>query len=1245
MRLDAMIKGWFTACLLAAPAAATGAEPLAFWQFGTEETTRLEAVGGVHRDQPGPRPPAFPDFPLGNTAVRFDGQGSRFTFSDPGDNSRFDFSNGDAITLESWVNISEMKKGENLYIVGKGRTHNPAYPKDNQNWALRVREVNGTARVSFLFASQPSKENPGLWHRWTSSDGIKPGSGWHHVAVTYTFGEPNSATAWIDGKKQLKGEWDMGGATVRQPVVDNDAIWIGSSMGGSPSNSFRGLLDDLGIHRGRVADQVMAGRYRRVGPEENTLKVDLLFPSLQVRGSVALSLHEGWNSIEYFPQTPAELGQPALQIEQNWFLFPRLPLRYDSWGIRDSWLGTVTLRASASIDLPKGKHSLLVRSKGASRMWLDGKLIATTPVHSKETGGHEALAPVPVPPEPLARPCGYGDKEKLVEIQSSGGIHQVVFESLVGGKKFRHDTGECCLAIRLEGDKHFRILAAGKGDKTASLDQGKPAPFEEIFWLTDAGWEKACQEMEKKLTQVDDRNRRKLASSRDAYWAMRAVASREWARMHPGPKVPSGIQGLPSNNEVDQFLNQKMQQARGTLVSGGEKTGTAHEALDILRENCFRCHGEKVKGGLKLFTRESALRAGNSGKLAIVPGQTGKSNLLARIDPKSAEPMPPSGKPLTPGQIAVVEKWIGSGAQWPSEPLTAGQIAPAPLTSDSTFLRRVFLDVVGLPPSPEEIRAFLNDTRAEKRNLVIDRLLADQRFAGHWVSYWQDVLAENPNILKPTLNNTGPFRFFILDALKDDKPLDRFVTELVMMRGNSQSGGSAGFGMAADNDVPMAAKAHILGTAFLGVEMQCARCHDSPFHSTRQKDLFQISAMLERKQTALPKSSTVPAGFFEKKARESLIKASLKPGEKISPVWPFPEISPNQVPPQWLADPNDSREKFAAILVSPANQRFARVLVNRFWKKLLGAGLVEPAWDWENKTASHAELLDWLARELVRNEYRLKPVLALILKSHAYQREPVGNNLASSAERRFFNAPDRRRLSGEQVVDSLFSAASLPMKVEEITFDPDSRQAATTMISLGFPQRAWEFTSLSNERDRPSLALPRAQAVIDVLEAFGWRGARQNPATDRESAAQLVQPAILSNGTLASWIARLSEENGLTRAAVEAKSPGQLSEDLFLRFLGRMPSAEEQSRFLTLLDPGFFSRNLLEAATPAPPPRLPRISWTNHLVDESTRVKLEMEKRARAGSEPSRRLDSAWRERTEDAVWSLFNLPEFVWMP
>src|SRR4051794_39405774 len=116
---------------------ADAAGPVARWEFGSEETSKLTAVGDVVRDVPGPRPPEFPDFEADNTAVKLSGSGARYVMPDPGDHSPFDFTNGDDISIEAWVKVDEMKAGENRYIISKGRTGAAEFAKDNQNWALR----------------------------------------------------------------------------------------------------------------------------------------------------------------------------------------------------------------------------------------------------------------------------------------------------------------------------------------------------------------------------------------------------------------------------------------------------------------------------------------------------------------------------------------------------------------------------------------------------------------------------------------------------------------------------------------------------------------------------------------------------------------------------------------------------------------------------------------------------------------------------------------------------------------------------------------------------------------------------------------------------------------------------------------------------------------------------------------------------------------------------------------------------
>ncbi len=575
-------------------------------------------------------------------------------------------------------------------------------------------------------------------------------------------------------------------------------------------------------------------------------------------------------------------------------------------------------------------------------------------------------------------------------------------------------------------------------------------------------------------------------------------------------------------------------------------------------------------------------------------------------------------------------------------------VKPAALTDDAAFVRRATLDLTGVIPTGAEAASFVADKSSDRRARVIDRLLTSPSWADHWVGYWQDVLAENPGILKPMLNNTGPFRWWIHEAFSDNRAMDRFATELVMMEGSVHYGGPGGFGVATENDVPMAQKAQIVAQAFMGMQMSCARCHDAPHHDFKQKDLFSLAAMLRRSPQAVPPTSSIPTNSHITIGRK--VKVTLPPGSKVEPAWPFGDLVAENFRDGVLRDAGDSREKLAALLTDPRNDRFAKVLVNRVWKRYLGWGLIDPVDDIDGRTPSHPELLDYLARELVAHDYDLRHIARLVLNSHAYQREIRADaSDEQPPEKRLFAAQSRRRLSAEQLVDSMFVAAGKSMSVEEMNMDVDGRRPVKEFNNLGVPRRAWQFTSLSNERDRPALSLPRAQSIVDALVGFGWRESRQGALTVRDDVANVIQPATVGNGTLVHGrIARLSDDGALVDLALGERSPETFVHDVFLRFLSRPPTAKERGVFVELIRPGFDDRRTPEAGQLAArnssaPQRA--VSWSNHLNPEATRLKQDQERQARLGDLPTRRLRPEWRERAEDMVWSLVNSPEFVFVP
>lgn len=646
--------------------------------------------------------------------------------------------------------------------------------------------------------------------------------------------------------------------------------------------------------------------------------------------------------------------------------------------------------------------------------------------------------------------------------------------------------------------------------------------------------------------------------------------------------------------------------------------------------------------------RASMIAGGESGEPAIVPNDPHAGTMIARItSPDEYERMPPSDA-LPTDEIKVLSRWIAEGASWPSRTIsTSDTLASA--TDDAEFLRRVYLDTVGVPPTESEARSFFADQASDKRSQLIDQLVNDDRVADQWMGYWQDVLAENPNLLKPSLNNSGPFRWFLYDAMRDRQPIDRMVTELIMLRGSRYEGGAAGFAMAADNDVPMAARSIVLASAFLGEHLQCARCHDSPYHDTTQRDLFSLAAMWDRSPITVPKTSTVPAEFFDRHAgRPSLITATLKAGQKVKPDWTFTSLA-NQadLDPAWIEDDKDPRSRLAALVTSPTSDRFAKVIVNRVWKRLVGTGIVEPAGDWQKGRPSHPELLDFLAAELIAHDYDLRHVMCVIMSSDVYGRKASGTNADAESEQRTFDAPDRRRMVAEQVVDSMVVASGKPLRVEPLCFDPEARRPAKTMIHMGNPSRAWMLTSLSNERDRPSLAFPRANCVTDVMEAFGWTGSRQSAIEDRQTDPNVLQSGVIANSVFASWMTAASDQSDLADLAVNADDAASLIESLFLHFLTRMPTDTELQTLAPEITSGFDDRvvPIDQRTQPTKPEPLPFVSWSNHLSQQANAIKVEEERRAIEGDSPDPRLDPDWRRRYEDVVWAIMNSPEFVWIP
>lgn len=1106
----------------------TGALPNRATSAADAAALAAHVVGSVIVGEAGPFGEEFPDFANDNIAIRLKKGDNYLRVTDPGQNSSLDFDNGDEITLEAWIRPAPNPRPSYSYIVGKGRTHSRGFSSRNQNYSMRLANTKDSARLSFFFVdaetppSDLGRTDDG--HRWTSNRSLLLDSRWHHVAVTYKFGDPGSLKGYIDGE-ETSGKWDLAGATDKRPVVDDDELWIGSSLSGQAT--FPGGIDEVAVYRRALSAESVA-RHVHIHRRDEVFEMVRDVANIAPDDHVQYDVYEGLAAAESWNVVPLD-GQTVYASDV--FALTELPLKYDDRGLIADRAGPILVHGYARLVLPEGEQQLLLRSLNAARLYVDGELLAENPFLPTRADGHGKVYVLEGSPQDrVSLPAGHN--ETVISYVSDGKPHVFSLVAMAGFKGRPAELGELVVAWARQNESFQLLGSRGDGsddDQVASsYEHERP---DRAF--NDEGWLAFLERDHSRRWEWEARTRHVRSAAEDAYWQERHRWVKERQSNLPRVEIPSVADDQRVNNPIDRFIQNRLEE-------------------------------EKIE--------------------------------------------------------------------------------PMDSVDDLSFLRRVTLDTTGRIPTPEEIDRFLSEPAGDRRRLVIDRLLEDPGWADHWVGYWQHVLAENPGLTKPTLNNSGPFRWFLYEAFLDNKSFDRIVTELISMEGGRQSGGPGGFALATNNDVPMAQKAHIVATAFLGVEMKCARCHDAPLHESTQQDLFSLAAMLGREPLAVPSSSTVPA--TPEQLEHMAVTVSLKPGVPVPPAWPFDDLASgqlNDVPSQLVRTPKDSRAVLAWSITQPGNERFAQVIVNRLWKRYLGRGIVEPVQDWETGEPSHPALLAFLADELILNRYDLKHVARLILNSQAYQREVDESDLRD-ARNRLFAAPTRRRMTAEQLADSLFLAVGKPFDSEELCLNADGKQVAVNFLNLGVPRRAWQFACTSNERERPSMTLPRAQSVVDLMMAYGWRQNRQEPVNERISETTPLSPLELANGVAASRAVDLADDGCLVDLCLEDQPVERLVDRLFLRFLSRPPSDEERDRYVSLLSEGYADRATGEPRMPRKVDRSP-LAWSNNLDADANRIGEERQRLALEGDSPTRRLTSDWRERVEDMVWVIVNSPEFVFVP
>jgi hypothetical protein len=476
------------------------------------------------------------------------------------------------------------------------------------------------------------------------------------------------------------------------------------------------------------------------------------------------------------------------------------------------------------------------------------------------------------------------------------------------------------------------------------------------------------------------------------------------------------------------------EQAVKLPAPAGRTVDFMKDVKPLFEASCVKCHAKgKAKGDFSLETREAFLKGGETEAGAVV-GKSAESyvvELVAAVDPDNV--MPKKGSRWTAEQIGLLRAWIDQGAVWPQgitfakpEPqnlmpravLLPRSAEPHPVdkliadyatehnvtlsapVDDRTYARRAYLDVVGLPPSPEQLRAFVFDPAPDKRAKLVRTLLADNRnYADHWLTFWNDHLR---NDYKGTGFIDGGRRQitgWLYQSLVTNKPYDQFVSELVSPRDETSEPFTRGIiwrGVVNASMLPPMQAAQNISQVFLGVNLKCASCHDSFINDWSLADAYGVAAIYSDEQL-------------------ELVHCDKPTGKVAAPRSLYPQLGELDA----KLDRAGRMARFAEILTGKADGRLARTVVNRLWARLLGRGLVEPLDDMDRAAWAPA-IIDFLAEDLVAHRYDLKRTIEMILTSRAYQLPTVESPKDEKAEY-VFQGPLSRRLTAEQFSDAIAS--------------------------------------------------------------------------------------------------------------------------------------------------------------------------------------------------------------------------------
>ncbi|HTV02731.1 MAG TPA: DUF1549 domain-containing protein [Luteitalea sp.] len=602
--------------------------------------------------------------------------------------------------------------------------------------------------------------------------------------------------------------------------------------------------------------------------------------------------------------------------------------------------------------------------------------------------------------------------------------------------------------------------------------------------------------------------------------------------------------------------------APAPTTAAADRVDFASQVQPILVEFCEDCHStETRKGGLSVATYADLLEGGRSGA-AVRPGASATSLLMDRLTGAIEPQMPKDEDALTAAQMSVIRTWIDEGARatregppapqpweapltltrpvvppatWPAWERPADRLvasylrttakvdSPPELVSDAQFARRAHLDLWGLLPEPVALQAFLADRTADKRERLVKTLLADrERYAEHWMTFWNDLLRNEDGVSYfAEQNGRQSITPWMLEALRRNRPYDQMVTALLApAKRDDPKGFLIGVNWRGETSAavtPWMQASQNTAQVFLGVNMKCNACHDSFVSRWKLKDAYGLAA------------------FFSPDSKLRLYRCDVARDEFTGPQFLFPGM--RHMPRSDKLD--DRREAAARLFTDRANGRMPRTIVNRLWERLLGRGIVASSDEMDTPPWS-PELLDWLADDFVEHDYDLKHLLATIVTSRAYQLPSVPRKAEPSAKGYVFTGPEVRRLTAEQFADAIgaitgeWSTGPLPPRPAPSRPAPapaaNALRTDSDAVAGGVPGREWKAASNNLTR---ALGRPMRDQVTSV---------RPDDATTPQ-ALELVNGEWLSD-----WLLRAGR-----------RLTGQLPAEAYSRFTagvsGRVPRA------------------------------------------------------------------------------------------